>query len=146
MLRVFEYPASLLTATVGRITRRYPEYSRRESPQATALLSEEFWDDEEEPASALNAAHTRAQRATMGIRLLRRDWKLTKAIWPLMIAELPGLVAVLALFGIAQPDTFRTVNWSVGYQNGFNSNPAITLYAYANHRPLPNIPLVWSAT
>lgn len=61
-----------------------------------------------------------------------------------MIAELAGTVPMLVLFGIAQPDLYRTKMWQVGYDNGFNSNPKMILYAYANHRPLPNIPFVWS--
>jgi len=63
-----------------------------------------------------------------------------------MILELGGTVAGLALFGIADPDLFRTRLWTVGANNGFNSSPTEILYAYANHRPIPTTPFVWSQT
>lgn len=63
-----------------------------------------------------------------------------------MILELAGTVAGLALFGIADPNLFRTRLWTVGANNGFNSSPTEILYAYANHRPIPKIPFVWSQT
>ncbi len=40
---------------------------------------------------------------------------------------------MLVLFGISQPDLYRTKMWQVGFDNGFNSNPNMILYAYANH-------------
>lgn len=64
----------------------------------------------------------------------------------LMIFELAGTIAALALFGIADPDLFRTTLWGVGYDNGFNSSPLQVLYAYANYQPIPKIPFVWSQT
>ncbi|KAI0996153.1 hypothetical protein K3495_g12026 [Podosphaera aphanis] len=64
----------------------------------------------------------------------------------LMTLELAGVVATLTLFGIAQPNLFRTRLWQVGYDNGFNSSPAQILYAYANHRPVPKTPFVWTET
>jgi hypothetical protein len=67
-------------------------------------------------------------------------------MWYLMIVELLGTVAVLALFGIAQPDLFRTQLWRAGDQMGFNSSPNIVLYAYANYEPLPRVPFVWTVT
>jgi hypothetical protein len=63
-----------------------------------------------------------------------------------MVPELLGTIAVLVLFGVQQPDLFRTVFWKVGAKLGYNSDPVILLYAYANHRPLPTIPFVWSQT
>jgi len=63
-----------------------------------------------------------------------------------MVLELAGTVAALALFGIADPDAFRTELWRIGSDNGFNSSPEQILYAYANHRPIPKTPLVWSQT
>jgi hypothetical protein len=61
-----------------------------------------------------------------------------------MLFELLGLVPILVLFGIAQPDMYRTKLWQIGYDNKFNSDPRMILYAYANHQPLPTVPLVWS--
>ncbi|TPX19096.1 uncharacterized protein E0L32_011257 [Thyridium curvatum] len=73
----------------------------------------------------------------MGYRLLHRPWRVKNPIYWLMLAELLGLVPILVLFGIAQPDMYRTTMWRIGNANGWNSNPNMILYAYANHRPLP---------
>jgi hypothetical protein len=75
---------------------------------------------------------------------LSRKWKYPKLLYALMILELGGTVAGLALFGIASPDLFRTKLWQVGSDNGFNSSPQQILYAYANYRPIPKTPFVWS--
>ncbi|KFY42633.1 hypothetical protein V494_02331 [Pseudogymnoascus sp. VKM F-4513 (FW-928)] len=53
-------------------------------------------------------------------------------------------VATLTLFGIASPDAYRTQLWKLGGELGFNSSPDQILYAYANYRPIPKTPLVWS--
>ena len=52
-------------------------------------------------------------------------------------------VAMLALFGIADPNTYRTKLWQDGSDQGYNSNPNEILYSYANYRPI-SVPLVWS--
>lgn len=79
------------------------------------------------------------------IRLGRR-WKWPKVFIALMVIELLGTVAALTMFGIADPDLYRTKMWQVGSDNGFNSSPSQILYAYANYRPLPHTPFVWSQT
>jgi hypothetical protein len=76
----------------------------------------------------------------------QRRWKLPKVLIALMVLELGGTVAALALFGIAAPNLYRTSMWRIGNENGFNSSPLQVLYAYANYRPLPKIPFVWSQT
>jgi hypothetical protein len=63
-----------------------------------------------------------------------------------MLVELIGLVPILVIFGIAQPDLYRTDLWKIGYENKLNSNPNMVLYAYANYEPLPKVALVWSRT
>lgn len=73
-----------------------------------------------------------------------RPWKKRNLMFWIMPLELAGTVALLVLFGIAQPDLFRTQLWRVGYVWGFNSNPNIIVYAKANHQPYPNVPFVWS--
>jgi hypothetical protein len=65
-------------------------------------------------------------------------------MWYLFGLELAGLIPLLVIFGISQPDLYRTKFWQIGFDKGFNSNPKMILYAYANHRPLPTIPFVWS--
>ena len=61
-----------------------------------------------------------------------------------MVLELLDTVAALALFGIASPNQYRTAMWQIGSDNGFNSSPNLILYAYANYRPIPKTPMVWS--
>lgn len=73
-------------------------------------------------------------------------WKWPRIFISLMIFELSATIIALALFSIAQPNLFRTKLWQVGYDHGLNSSPAQILYAYANHRPLPTIPFVWTET
>ncbi|KAK5992817.1 hypothetical protein PT974_06236 [Cladobotryum mycophilum] len=79
-------------------------------------------------------------------RLLKRKWPTTAlrtTRW-LMLVEFIGLVPLLVIFGLAQPDLYRTTMWQIGFDNHLNSNPNMVLYAYANHRPLPEIPFIWS--
>lgn len=64
-------------------------------------------------------------------------------MWTLFGIEFLFTIAVLTLFGIADPDTYRTKLWQEGSDHGFNSNPNEILYSYANHDPI-DTPLVWS--
>lgn len=73
-----------------------------------------------------------------------RKWKNRAPMFWIMPFELAGTIALLVVFALAQPDLFRTQMWQIGYTWGFNSNPAILLYAKANHQPAPNTPFVWS--
>lgn len=70
-------------------------------------------------------------------------WRYPKVMYALFVIEIPFTIAALALYGIADPNTYRTKLWQVGSNNGFNSNPIEILYAYANYRPI-SVPLVWS--
>lgn len=70
-----------------------------------------------------------------------RHYKLT--LW-LMVAELPITVVILTLTGIASHNTYRTLLWQDGADNGFNSAPNAALYAAANYRPY-TAPMVWSS-
>ncbi|KAL7620363.1 hypothetical protein AAE478_009358 [Parahypoxylon ruwenzoriense] len=82
----------------------------------------------------------------MPYKLLRRTWRSTRAMYYTMLAELGGTVAVLVLFGISQPDLYRTKLWRAGNELGFNSSPSVILWAYANYEPMPTLPFVWSQT
>ncbi len=62
--------------------------------------------------------------------------------WALVGLEFPLTVALLALFGIAAPNLYRTKLWADGAANGFNSSPTTGLYAAANYRPYTT-PKVW---
>lgn len=70
-----------------------------------------------------------------------RHYKLT--LW-LMVAELPITVVILTLTGLASHNTYRTLLWQDGADNGFNSAPNAALYAAANYRPYTT-PMVWSS-
>lgn len=80
----------------------------------------------------------------MAYRIVHRTWRHRKPMWILMVLELLVLIPALVLFGIEQPDLYRTKFWQIGYDNGLNSNPNMILYAYANYKPLPTVPFVWS--
>lgn len=71
-------------------------------------------------------------------------WRKPRLILVLFVLELAFTIPALALFAIAEDDTYRTKLWQDGFNNGFNSSPAQILYAYANHRPV-HYPLVWSS-
>lgn len=82
----------------------------------------------------------------MGYAIWQRPWPGKTRRWSfwLLGPELMGIIPLLVIFGISSPDLYRTKMWEVGFDNHFNSNPKQILYAYANHRPLPKIPFVWS--
>lgn len=82
----------------------------------------------------------------MPYQIVHRKWLLRPWMWVLMPLELAGLVPLLVLFGIAQPDLYRTKLWEIGHYYGFNSDPRMILYAYANYEPYPNVPFVWTRT
>ena len=72
-----------------------------------------------------------------------RQWRTSKVILGLFVFELPLTVAALALFGIAQPDLYRTRFWQEGADHGWNSNPNQIIYGIANYKPV-KAPLPWS--
>jgi hypothetical protein len=76
---------------------------------------------------------------------ISREWKFPKVLLGLLGVEFLGTVAALALFGIADPNTYRTALWQVGSDANYCSDPNTILYAYANYRPIPSVPLVWSS-
>jgi len=75
---------------------------------------------------------------------ITRNWRMPKLMIALLVLEFPLTVATLALFGIADPNTYRTKLWQNGSDAGYNSDPSEILYAYANYRPI-SVPLVWSS-
>jgi len=72
-----------------------------------------------------------------------RHWRYANLMYGLFVVEFLLIVAVLTLFGIADPNTYRTKLWQNGADKGFNSDPSIVLYSYANYRPI-DTPVVWS--
>lgn len=74
---------------------------------------------------------------------IAKKWRIPKLMVALFIIEFPLTVAMLTLMGVADPDTYRTKLWQNGADHGFNSDPSIILYAYANYQPI-SVPLPWS--
>jgi hypothetical protein len=72
-----------------------------------------------------------------------RHWRYANLMYGFFVMELFLTVAALALYGIADPNTYRSKLWQNGADAGFNSDPSIVLYSYANYRPIKT-PLVWS--
>ncbi|WEW57652.1 hypothetical protein PRK78_003119 [Emydomyces testavorans] len=66
---------------------------------------------------------------------LPRKYLSPLAFKALLVIELPFTVAVLALFGIASPNLYRTKLWQDGADNGFNSSPDELVYRFANYEP-----------
>ncbi|TKA79682.1 hypothetical protein B0A55_04086 [Friedmanniomyces simplex] len=75
---------------------------------------------------------------------IARRWRIPPVVIALLVVEFFLTVACLALYGIADPDTYRTKLWQNGYDNGFNSAPNSILYSYANYKPV-HTPLIWSS-
>jgi len=77
----------------------------------------------------------------LGFKRWRKlSWKI---IFVLLAVEFCLVVSVLALFGIADPDTYRSKLWRDGFINGFNSSPAQPIYDLVNGGSYV-VPLVWS--
>jgi hypothetical protein len=77
-------------------------------------------------------------------RILHRPWRARRPLYYIMVPELAGVITLLVLFGVQQPDAFRSLFWRIGYENKLNSNPNMILYAYANYQEIPTVPFVWS--
>ncbi|KAK4547107.1 hypothetical protein LTR36_001328 [Oleoguttula mirabilis] len=75
---------------------------------------------------------------------ITHGWRLPKLVIALMVVEFFMTVGCLTLYGIADPDTYRTRLWQNGYDKGFNSAPSEILYSYANYRPI-HVPMIWSS-
>ena len=60
------------------------------------------------------------------------------------IFEAALVVLSLLLFLHGYPDISRKALWEDGGVNGFNSNPKLRIYFYANYLPPPPIPFIWS--
>jgi hypothetical protein len=72
-----------------------------------------------------------------------KKWRATKPIYGLLVAETPLIIAGLALYGIADPNTYRSRLWLDGFDNGFNSSPSQPIYDMVNGGK-GVVPLVWS--
>lgn len=83
------------------------------------------------------------QSTKMARFFVTRHWRFAKLMYGLFVLEFFLTVAALTFFGIADPNTYRTKLWQNGANKGFNSDPSVVLYSFANYRPI-STPLVWS--
>jgi len=75
---------------------------------------------------------------------ITRRWRWSRALYVLFALETPFTIAILALFGIAAPNLYRTLLWQEGSDHGWNSDPKDELYTLANYKPYTR-PVVWSS-
>lgn len=61
-----------------------------------------------------------------------------------LIGELTINLFIFALFASAYPDRYRTTLWVTGGTHGWNSDPTLRIYFYANHNVPPEIPWIWT--
>ncbi|KAI1133985.1 hypothetical protein F5Y05DRAFT_249496 [Hypoxylon sp. FL0543] len=62
----------------------------------------------------------------------------------LLAIELSLVIVTMSLLCCAYPEWFRKTLWEIGGEHGWNSNPRLRIYFYANHQQPPEIPLVWT--
>ena len=71
-----------------------------------------------------------------------KQWRTHRTIRILFSIEMALTIPALALYGIAQPDLYRTQFWQEGSDHGWNSSPDQIIYAAANYKPV-KAPLPW---
>ena len=55
-----------------------------------------------------------------------------------------AVITCLTLSLVTQPYHLRTTLWAAGAQHGWNSDPHERVYFYANYKPPPPVPFIWS--
>lgn len=72
------------------------------------------------------------------------EWRARKRVMLGLCAfEFAPTIAALTLFGIADPDTYRTKLWQEGSNHGWNSDPFELVLAAANYKPI-KAPTPWN--
>lgn len=61
-----------------------------------------------------------------------------------LLLELTIVAVALGVFVHGRRCELRTELWSIGGEQGWNSNLKLRIYFYANHREPPEIPLLWT--
>ncbi|MCJ1311125.1 hypothetical protein MMC25_004795 [Agyrium rufum] len=85
----------------------------------------------------------RLPRILSFLRAVPTDWRAPKALLLLFAIELAVGVPILALYGIADPDLYRTRLWEEGARNGWNSSPIAILYSSYNYITI-KVPTPWN--
>ncbi|TGO33292.1 hypothetical protein BHYA_0254g00070 [Botrytis hyacinthi] len=71
-------------------------------------------------------------------------WHKLKVRLYFMLIEVHIIIIIISLFLIGYPDATRKALWEEGGQHGFNSDPKMRIYFYANYLQPPEIPFIWS--
>ncbi|KAK1759041.1 hypothetical protein QBC47DRAFT_457397 [Echria macrotheca] len=61
----------------------------------------------------------------------------------LLTIELALVITAICVFAHGRSSNLRTALWQTGGDQGWNSNPRLRIYFYANHREPPDIPFLW---
>ena len=61
-----------------------------------------------------------------------------------LFIELVLVAVCLGVFAHAHSTELRTALWAVGGEHGWNSNPRLRIYFYANYQQPPDIPFLWT--
>ncbi|KAF7949429.1 uncharacterized protein EAE97_002938 [Botrytis byssoidea] len=61
-----------------------------------------------------------------------------------LLIEVHLIVIIISLFLIGYTDATRKALWEEGGQHGFESDPKMRIYFYANYLQPPEIPFIWS--
>jgi hypothetical protein len=70
-----------------------------------------------------------------------RDLQRRGFVW---LLELLLIAVSISLLAYGYPNKTRMALWEEGGAQGFNSNPNLRIYFYANHLDPPEIPFIWS--
>ena len=60
------------------------------------------------------------------------------------VAELSLAVTLLGLICASFLKSYQTTLWETGGEKGWNSDPRLRIYFYANNQEPPQVPWVWS--
>ncbi|KAK4097133.1 hypothetical protein N658DRAFT_479468 [Parathielavia hyrcaniae] len=61
-----------------------------------------------------------------------------------LLLELLLIATALGVFAHGHANRLRTALWSTGGEHGWNCNPRLRIYFYANHQEPPPIPFLWT--
>ncbi|TEY86393.1 hypothetical protein BOTCAL_0009g00200 [Botryotinia calthae] len=75
---------------------------------------------------------------------LEIPWHKLKGRVYFILIEAHLVITVISLFLVGYPEAARKALWEEGGEHGFNSDPKMRIYFYANYVQPPEIPYIWS--
>ncbi|EMR84399.1 hypothetical protein BcDW1_6909 [Botrytis cinerea BcDW1] len=75
---------------------------------------------------------------------LEIPWHRLKGRVYFMLIEAQLIITIICLFLVGYPAATRKALWEEGGEHGFNSDPKMRIYFYANYVQPPEIPYIWS--